>query len=90
MPNGPWFPHPDTFLAPDFRGLPAGVWEIGNTASDHFPGRPRGAQLSGSHHLVPVPLGGFGAAVGGAAWYNGPANNKQSEPYAALNRLSPV
>jgi len=64
MPNGPWFPHPDTFLAPDFRGLPVGVWEIGNTASDHFPGRPRGAQLSGSHHLVTVPLGGFGAAGG--------------------------
>ena len=31
-----------------------------------------------------------GRPVGGAAWYNGPATNKQSEPYAVLNPLYPV
>lgn len=69
-----------------------GVWEIGNTASDHFfPTAPE---------------------VSCAAWYDSPADNKQSgqnqvagthpdplartdilgyrELYAALNLLSPV
>ena len=46
--------------------LPVGIWEIGNTASDHF------------------SPGGFRAAGGSAAWYNGPADNEQSELYAAL------
>jgi hypothetical protein len=31
-----------------------------------------------------------GPPVANAAWYNGPADNKQSEPYAVLNLLSPV
>jgi hypothetical protein len=52
--------------------LPVGIWERGNTASEHF------------------SRGGSRAAGGGAAWYNGPADNEQSELYAGLKLLSPV
>jgi len=61
-----------THFLPGAPKLPVGVWEIGNTASDHF------------------SLSGFGRPVGSAVWYNGPADNEQSELYAALNPLSPV
>jgi hypothetical protein len=93
MPNGPWFPHPDTFLAPDFRGLPVGVWEIGNRQYRQRPLPPAvPAALSYLDHITSLlsRWAASGRPVGDAAWYNGPANNKQSEPYAALNRLSPV
>jgi len=72
MPNGPWFPASGHISCPGAPKLPVGVWEIGNTASDHF------------------SLSGFGRPVGSAVWYNGPADNEQSELYAALNPLSPV
>ena len=40
-----------------------------------------------SDHLSPAAPGRPG---GSAAWYNGPADNEQSELYAALKLLSPV
>jgi hypothetical protein len=85
MPNGPWFPHPDTFSRTGIQRLPVGVWEIGNTASDHFfPTAPVALSYLGPHQLVPVPPGRR------RGWCNGPADSKQSELYAALNLLFPV
>jgi hypothetical protein len=70
--------------------LPVGVWEIGNTASDHFPTVP--ATLSYPGHITSFlsRRAASGPPVRGAAWYNGPADNEQSEPYAPLNWLSPA
>ena len=69
-------------LAPvfDMAGdLPVGVWEIGNTASSGF--MPTPGQLGTYMTYLTTALTGRMAErlpVGSVAWYNGPADAKQS------------
>lgn len=59
--------------------LPVGVWEIGNTASSKF--MPTVAELDAYMHHITSTLSGrlaSGLPVGSVAWYNGPADGKQS------------
>jgi hypothetical protein len=59
--------------------LPVGVWEIGNTANANF--TPTPAQLTSYMNHITSTLSNrlaSGLPVGSVAWYNGPANKKQS------------
>jgi hypothetical protein len=57
-----------------------GVWEIGNSASNHFfPARPP-EMLSCLGRITSFlsRRAASGPPAGGAAWYNGPVDHKQS------------
>jgi hypothetical protein len=59
--------------------LPVGVWEMGNAASSHF--TPTAVEVSEYLHHITATLSAWlasGLPVGSSAWYNGPADAKDS------------
>jgi hypothetical protein len=59
--------------------LPVGIWEMGNTSSEHF--MPTCEQLTEYMEYITSFLSeraASGLPVGSVAWYNGPADPKQS------------